>query len=53
MPKKKRSKAISPVDDEHKQTSITEYADRREMKIVLKEVKPLKIVLKEIKPDKK
>jgi hypothetical protein len=51
MPRKKRTKTINPVDDEHKQTSITEYAEKREMKIVLKEAKPLKIELKEKKPE--
>jgi len=51
MPKKKRTKTINPVDDGTKQSSINEYAERREMKIVLKEAKPPKIVLKEIKVD--
>ena len=45
MPKKKRTKTISPVDDGTKQHSIEEYAEKREMKIVLKPAKP-KIVLK-------
>jgi len=51
MPKKKRTKTINPVDDGTKQSSINEYAERRELKIELKEVKPPKIVLKEIKAD--
>ncbi|MCJ7430792.1 hypothetical protein MUO83_06225 [Candidatus Bathyarchaeota archaeon] len=51
MPRKKRSKTINPVDDGTKQASINEYAETREMKIVLKEAKPPKIVLKEIKSD--
>jgi hypothetical protein len=51
MPRKKRTKTINPVDDGLKQHSINEYAETREMKIVLKEVKPPKIVLKEIKAD--
>jgi hypothetical protein len=56
MPRKKRTKTINPVDDGLKQHSINEYAETREMKIVLKEVKPPKIVLKEkkepqIRPD--
>jgi hypothetical protein len=49
--KKKRSKTISSVDDGTKQHSIEEYAEKREMKIVLKEAKPPKIVLKEIKSE--
>ena len=52
MPKKKRTKTINPVDDGTKQSSINEYAETREMKIVLKEVKPPKIVLKEVKSPK-
>lgn len=51
MPRKKRSKTINPVDDGTKQSSINEYAEKRETKIILKEAKPSKIVLKEIKSD--
>jgi len=51
MPKKKRTRTINPVDDGLKQHSINEYAETREMKIVLKEANPPKIVLKEIKSD--
>jgi hypothetical protein len=51
MPRKKRTKTIHPVDDETKQHTLEEYAEKREMKIVLKEAKPYKIVLKEIKPE--
>jgi len=39
------------VDDGTKQHSIEEYAEKRKMKIVLKEVNPDKIVLKEKKAD--
>jgi hypothetical protein len=42
MPRKKRSKTINPVDDGTKQHPITEYAEKREMKIVLKEAKEIK-----------
>ena len=51
MPRKKRSKTINPVDDGTKQSSINEYAEKRETKIVLKEVKSPKIELKEKKPE--
>jgi len=39
MPRKKRAKTIFPVDDGTKQHSIEEYAEKRKMKIVLKEIK--------------
>jgi hypothetical protein len=39
MPRKKRTRTINPVDDGTKQSSINEYAEKREMKIVLKEIK--------------
>jgi hypothetical protein len=51
MPRKKRTRTINPVDDGTKQHSLSEYAEKKEMKIVLKEAKPLKIELKEKKPE--
>jgi hypothetical protein len=51
MLRKKRTKTINPVDDGTKQSSINEYSEKRDMKIVLKEVKPPKIELKEKKPE--
>ena len=40
MPHKKRVKTINPVDNGAKQHSITEYWDRKPIKIVLKPAKP-------------
>jgi hypothetical protein len=52
MPKKKRTKTISPVDNGTKQHSITEYGRKEPTKIVLREKKePIKMVLREIKPE--